>query len=377
MSKNSYFLRADRPCDEFSIMVLELFFFSYVNYGRKDLNFSPKYIYVQKNGRVKLLVKEIEQVKFVKKSYEVILRNPNLFERRLNQWLEKYNKIDLLLKKIKKNEIEKISELKKHFDKLINISSDIPEVLLAGYHFIADLEQLTQGRIRPNMKLINEKVNQKLILKSRKVAEDYWLKIDKSIKILTVQTSKLFNLPNLEKNYLFMSLSDLKNVIENRKLNANFNKRKRSYALISGKSKIFEGVKEVNNFINRYGLDIYLKGDILKDIKELKGCSASKGFAKGKIVLATSFKEFAKKINNKSNFILVTIMTSPEFVSLLKNVSAIITDEGGLLCHAAIISREMNIPCIIGTKIATKVLKDGDLVEVDADKGVVKILKKK
>ena len=56
----------------------------------------------------------------------------------------------------------------------------------------------------------------------------------------------------------------------------------------------------------------------------------------------------------------------------MKKASAIITDEGGLSCHAAIVARELGIPCIIGTKIATKVLKDGDRVEVDADKGIVK-----
>ncbi len=50
-------------------------------------------------------------------------------------------------------------------------------------------------------------------------------------------------------------------------------------------------------------------------------------------------------------------------------------DEGGITCHAAIVSRELKKPCIIGTRIATKVLKDGDLVEVDANKGIVKILK--
>jgi phosphohistidine swiveling domain-containing protein len=54
----------------------------------------------------------------------------------------------------------------------------------------------------------------------------------------------------------------------------------------------------------------------------------------------------------------------------------IFTDIGGITSHAAIISREFRIPCIIGTKIATKILKDGDLVEVDANKGVVKIIKK-
>jgi len=60
----------------------------------------------------------------------------------------------------------------------------------------------------------------------------------------------------------------------------------------------------------------------------------------------------------------------------IKKASAIVTNVGGITCHAAIVSRELKIPCIIGTKIATKVLKDGDLVEVDAQKGIVKILKR-
>lgn len=59
----------------------------------------------------------------------------------------------------------------------------------------------------------------------------------------------------------------------------------------------------------------------------------------------------------------------------MKIASAIVTDIGELLSHAVIISRELNKPCIIGTKIATKVLKDGDEVEIDAKRGVVRILK--
>ncbi len=60
----------------------------------------------------------------------------------------------------------------------------------------------------------------------------------------------------------------------------------------------------------------------------------------------------------------------------MRKAKAIVTDEGGVTCHAAIVSRELKIPCIVGTKIATRVLKDGDLVEVDADKAVIKILKR-
>lgn len=56
----------------------------------------------------------------------------------------------------------------------------------------------------------------------------------------------------------------------------------------------------------------------------------------------------------------------------MKKAAAIITDEGGLTCHASIVSRELNIPCIVGLKIVTKIFKDGDIVEVDATKGTVK-----
>lgn len=59
----------------------------------------------------------------------------------------------------------------------------------------------------------------------------------------------------------------------------------------------------------------------------------------------------------------------------LPEAKAIINNEGGITSHAAIVSREMNKPCIIGTKIATKVLKNGDIVEVDANKGIVKLKK--
>lgn len=65
-------------------------------------------------------------------------------------------------------------------------------------------------------------------------------------------------------------------------------------------------------------------------------------------------------------------MTSPDFVPLMKKAKAIVTDEGGLSCHAAIVSREMGLPCVIGTKNATKVFKDGDMIEVDANKGFVR-----
>jgi pyruvate,water dikinase len=75
--------------------------------------------------------------------------------------------------------------------------------------------------------------------------------------------------------------------------------------------------------------------------------------------------------------VLVAGMTNPQMIPMLKKASAIVTDEGGITCHAAIIARELKKPCIVGTKNATQVLMGGDIVKVDANKGVVHIIKRK
>ena len=72
--------------------------------------------------------------------------------------------------------------------------------------------------------------------------------------------------------------------------------------------------------------------------------------------------------------ILITETTSPEWMPACERAAAIITAQGGLLSHAAVVSREMGIPCIVGVANAMKEIKNGDLVEVDANKGVIKIL---
>ena len=70
-------------------------------------------------------------------------------------------------------------------------------------------------------------------------------------------------------------------------------------------------------------------------------------------------------------------MTQPNMVPLMRRAAAMVTDEGGLTSHAAIMAREFKIPCIVGTEIATKILGDGDMVEVNATKGTVTIVHKR
>ncbi|MEK6890167.1 MAG: PEP-utilizing enzyme [Nanoarchaeota archaeon] len=111
----------------------------------------------------------------------------------------------------------------------------------------------------------------------------------------------------------------------------------------------------------------------VQDVSEIKGQTACMGKATGHVKIVIRPSDMHKM--NKGD-ILVSIATDPDIVSAMKKAAAIVTEQGGVTSHAAIVSRELNIPCVIGTKIATKVLKDGDLIEVDASKGTVKILKR-
>ncbi len=100
----------------------------------------------------------------------------------------------------------------------------------------------------------------------------------------------------------------------------------------------------------------------------VRGLASSPGIGKGKVCILASPKEMGKI---QKGDVLVTEMTTPDFVPAMKKSSAIVTNSGGMTCHAAIVSREMGIPCIVGTKNGTAILKDGQFVTVDATRGIV------
>lgn len=80
---------------------------------------------------------------------------------------------------------------------------------------------------------------------------------------------------------------------------------------------------------------------------------------------------FSKTMELNPGDILVCGMTNPQMIPYLKQATAIVTDEGGLLCHAAIISRELKIPCIVGTKRASTIFQEGDMLEIDLKTGII------
>src|SRR3990167_306349 len=103
-----------------------------------------------------------------------------------------------------------------------------------------------------------------------------------------------------------------------------------------------------------------------------KGTVAQRGYAGGKALVLPMMRnheeiaELDKRM--RKGDILIAETTSPDIMSLCHKAAAIVTDQGGMLSHAAVISREFGIPCVIGTNRATEIIKTGDLIEVDAEK---------
>jgi phosphohistidine swiveling domain-containing protein len=136
----------------------------------------------------------------------------------------------------------------------------------------------------------------------------------------------------------------------------------------------FAAVMSLEEFARKNKNYVFKIDKVDKNLKTIKGQT---GFG-GKVRGSARILRRKDQINEfKKGEVIVSFMTTPDFVPAMKKAAAFVTDEGGITCHAAIIAREMKKPCIIGTKIATKVLHDGDLVEVDADRGIVKIINKK
>ncbi|MBI5036688.1 hypothetical protein HZC09_05085 [Candidatus Micrarchaeota archaeon] len=137
--------------------------------------------------------------------------------------------------------------------------------------------------------------------------------------------------------------------------------RKRGYCLLpEGEPSVVTGMKleEIRELV----LDVVPEGNVLK------GLAASSGKAHGIACVILSPDDLRKM---KQGQIMVCNETTPDYLSAAQKAAAIVTDIGGLGSHASILSRELGVPCIVGTKFATRKIKDGDVVEVDGDKQTV------
>lgn len=279
-----------------------------------------------------------------------------------------------------KQEYNNLLKLVVAYEKIITSKIITIDVILEFYAYYKDLLKYSYtgfdtpdfvDYLRPEKRREFMKYVTKVRLRAEKIYKDGEEKfIPKYLKWLAVNCLTKYSVEELQ--YVFWK--EMKNyILLNKKLPSPSVLRKRNKLFYIrqypiGKFELKQG-RAAEIEINKQQ---FFKEKKYTNIKELQGLIAYGGRTTGRVRLVLCRKDMLKF---KKDEILVSVMTEPSYLPIMKRAKAFITDEGGVLCHAAIIARELKKSCIIGTKIATKVLKDGDLVEVDAEKGIVKILK--
>lgn len=289
----------------------------------------------------------------------------------------------------------------KRLQKVINQPGYIASKIKEGENVVKNLYNLPLDLKKKNL-FLNKKELIKIIKEVRKRLFEFGGFFEfthyigrTNVKLTQAQIKKLSSFHDRRKDAFLNSFNFLNILFEKTLKNTEIINKKLNFLTIEEIIDYFNG-KIDKNYINREQakrMDKYIcvyknqsekiitdgfnkelnkiTGDVKvdKSIKNIKGVPINKGLIKGKVKIITQ-NTIYKKIPR--NAIIVTQMSTPEMTPFLKNARALITDEGGLLCHAAIFAREFKIITILGTKIATQVLEDGDLVEVDANKGFVR-----
>lgn len=257
----------------------------------------------------------------------------------INDALNNEESVEEQIKNIN-NHYKKLPEQKRKIIKEINLSDDL-KYIFGIYAFFMHLKDLRKG-----------------------VYQQSYVAMDPVIKEISGRIGLTFQ----EAKYL--TAEEIGKALLNNKNFRNIAGRRTKYCLAlieNGKISFLNDseIKKIKKSI--------LTNRIDKNVKEIKGMTAFAGKVRGIAKIIEVVKDMPKLEEGE---ILISPATNPDLVPAMKKAGAFVTDTGGITCHAAIVSREMKKPCVTGTKIATKIIKDGDLIEVDADNGVVRIIKK-
>jgi phosphoenolpyruvate synthase/pyruvate phosphate dikinase len=171
----------------------------------------------------------------------------------------------------------------------------------------------------------------------------------------------------------YLVLDEIGSALKNRSVNAKLLEKRRNLTIFFYPERtleIYEG-DTAENFLKEGTFKVVVPDT---NVSELKGQIASAGKVSGRAVVVKNSDEAMKLV--KEGDILVAPYTAPEYLPAMRRAVAIVTQTGGITSHASIVSRELKIPCIIGVSDVTTILHTGDVIEVDANEGLVRILKR-
>jgi len=243
---------------------------------------------------------------------------------------------------------------------------------------IKEIQDTVEKNKQRKENLIKElKLSEELILMAHQMSQSIWWQDLRKSYILQLSSfwDKFLEEIDRRTDWSFEELhwcwyNELLDIVKGEKVDKASILKRQNYYAIYAENGSFEKITD-ENFI-KSSINSYLKADV-SNVKELKGLVVSRGEPVQGVVKIIK-NPFTDADKMQQGDILVATVTEPEFVVLMRKAAAIVTDQGGMTSHAAIISRELGIPCIVGTKIATQALQDGDIVTVDANKGIVKII---
>ncbi len=209
-----------------------------------------------------------------------------------------------------------------------------------------------------------------LVMELRDIRKDPISKIGVIFQEIADQMIQRAGIP-IEMNYALTPSEYRNGVAYLRENKENILKRKNGFMFFfDNEDKPIVELGNFDSFLKEFE-ETVLKKETRGERDQIRGQVANKGKVIGRVRVVLDPQHYK---GFETGDVLVTSMTRPEFVPLMKMAGGVITNEGGITCHAAIVSRELNIPCIIGTKNATRILKDGDMVEVDAMIGLITLL---
>ncbi len=305
-----------------------------------------------------LIARNVKKLKLGSSTIEKILANKTI-KKKIDTHQRKYFwKLNGYTSAKTLDDIYFANEIKDLFNKKINFDK-----------FIQDYKNISK-RIDKKKKLL-KKINSEELLDLLKISDEIFIIHDRRkehmtqaivyLELILEEIARRHKIPLTDLHYIRSSelekLPKIWNELKQRRKSSIY------FLFPKGEASVLTGQK-AKTFFSKIE-----KNKKLDKIIEFKGNSACPGKVRGIVKVCRGESELSKM---REGDILVACMTQPEFLPALKKAKAVVTDEGGLTCHTAIVARELGIPCIIGTKIATKVLKDGDLVEVDANKGIVR-----
>lgn len=295
------------------------------------------------------------------------------------------------------NDIPKSKQIKKHFDDWYwvdfgqlgpgqKFSEVVDSVQKLAKNKAAVIKELKE--IESSHKILNSQ--QKKIIKQ--------LKLNAQEKYLFAVASEFMYLKGLRMEVLFGMCAAWSRALDEVSLRLKIDKKLLYYASVteicdalSNKNKLDKSIlAERTKFCvwvanTEHTQDVYAGQEAKEFLKTVKfkedkkaekvlvihGTVASMGYAKGRVKIVNKLSEIGKV---EEGDVLVSVATHPGLLPAMRKAVAFITDAGGITSHAAIVAREMKKPCIIGAKIATKILKDGDMVELDTKRGNIKII---